>query len=347
MTNDDVLILKGAEVLALLEGREREIIDTVAAAYRTHSLGDSCVPYSSFVRFPARERERIIALPAYLGGEFASAGLKWIASFPGNLERGLERASAVLVLNSTETGHLQAIMESSLVSAKRTAASAALAGDTLSGPTPVTSVGVVGCGLINFETVRFLRVLRPELDQLLVHDLDPKRARQFQQRYQIVSPGVEVRVVDDLAAVFDNAPVVAMATTAVKPHIDRLPDRHPASVVLHTSLRDLTVNAILQADNVVDDIDHVLRAETSVHLAEQKVGHRDFIRCTIGDILNGAASPRNEDRSAVVFSPFGLGVLDLAVAGVVHRHAVAQGAGTSIGDFLPPPWIDRNERQTA
>lgn len=345
MTQGELLIVKGGEVLDLLEGRERDIIDAVADAYRIHGSGDSCVPHSTFVRFPGRERDRIIALPAYLGGNHASAGIKWIASFPGNLELGLERASAVLALNSTETGHVQAIMESSVVSAKRTAASAALAGDTLHGPAPMPSVGVVGCGLINFETVGFLRELRPELDQVLVHDLDHERAGQFRKRCQTAFSGLEVRIVDDLTTLFDTSSVVALATTAVKPHIDRLPHGDPAGVVLHTSLRDLTVDAILPADNIVDDVDHAVRAQTSLHLAEQKVGHRDFIRCTIGDILNGAEAPRDDKGSVAVFSPFGLGVLDLAVAGLVHRYALARGAGTLVGDFLPPPWTHRIERQ--
>jgi ornithine cyclodeaminase len=89
----------------------------------------------------------------------------------------------------------------------------------------------------------------------------------------------------------------------------------------------------------VDDIDHVCRAQTSVHLAEQLTGGRDFIRCSLADILMGKVGARRDAESIAVFSPFGLGVLDLAVSNLVRDFALEQGWGTIIRSFLPEPWI--------
>jgi 2,3-diaminopropionate biosynthesis protein SbnB len=339
MLDSDILILKGDEVLALLAGREREVIETVRLAYEAHAGGDSSLPHSSFLRFPSDERNRIIALPAYLGEEFAVAGIKWISSFPGNLEMGLDRASAVVILNSSRTGRPEAIIEGSIISAKRTAASAALAAARLHAGRPSHAAAFLGCGLINFEIARFLRAALPDLQTFTVFDLDAARARRFAERCG-AEFGVRAAVAADTRELLRSAPLVSFATTAARPHVESLDDFEPGATLLHISLRDLSPQAVLAADNVVDDVDHVCRAQTSVHLTEQLTGNRDFVRCTLADILRGAAPARRDEQSVAVFSPFGLGVLDLALAKYVRDRALELERGSLIKSFLPTPWAD-------
>ena len=88
MSNNDVRIIGAADVEAALEGRESDVLDAVQKAYETHSRGASSLPHSSFLRFPDSDKDRIICLPAYLGGDYQLAGVKWIASMPDNVARG-------------------------------------------------------------------------------------------------------------------------------------------------------------------------------------------------------------------------------------------------------------------
>lgn len=337
MHDGDILILKGHEVNKLLEGREAELVETVRRAYVAHARGDSSLPHSSFLNFPNEQRNRIIALPAYLGQDFDVAGIKWIASFPNNLKRGMDRASAVVILNSAQTGIPQAIIEGSITNAKRTAASAALAARNLHQRSVEGGVGMIGCGLINFEILRFLQASLPEVGRLILFDLDLPRAEKFKQSCEHEFRDISVEVATDVTAVLANCSLISMATTAVKPHLGDLSACAPGTTILHISLRDLTPEVVLSCDNVVDDIDHVCRAQTSLHLTEQLTGRRDFIRCTLSDVLLGQALPRR-DEGILLFSPFGLGVLDLAVSQFVYELALEHGRGLIIDSFLPDAW---------
>ena len=300
MRNYDILILKGSEINSLLAGQELRVIDIVRMAYEAHGRGESSLPHSTFLRFPDNPRDRIIALPAYLGGKCGLAGIKWVASFPGNLELGMDRASALVVLNSAQTGRPEAILEGSLISAKRTAASAALAAQWLHGGKKVNCVGLVGCGPINFEISRFLLAIFPEIKHLVIYDLDLARAEQFKRKCQETSGVLEVEIAKEAPAALACSSLISLATTASTPHIEDLSEVSPGS-----------------------------------HLAEQLTGNRGFLRCAIADVLVGKADSRRDAGSIVIFSPFGLGVLDLAVADFVRKLGLAQGKGTMIDSFLP------------
>ena len=335
MHNGDLLILSANEIAALLHDREKEIMDAVRVAYDIHSQGGSTLPHSLFLHFPDNARNRIIALPAYLNHDGGIAGMKWVSSFPGNLDLGVDRASAVLVLNSTQTGRPEALIEGSQISAKRTAASAALAAQYMHADKEVECAGFVGTGLINHEIVRFLLASFPSLKKLVVYDVDPSRAEQFGHRCESEFDGITVKTAADIATLFRAASLISFATTAIEPHVYDLNDCAPGSTILHVSLRDLVPELILSCDNVVDDVDHVCRAKTSIHLAEQYVGHRDFVRCTLAEIFRGEAAPRKDEESIAVFSPFGLGVLDIMVGKLVVDLATEQGMGQVVTSFLP------------
>jgi len=337
MRDGDILIFKGEEVNSILKNRELELIDTVCNAYQAHALEDSTLPHSTFLRFPNSEKNRIIALPAYLGGDFKVAGVKWVSSFPDNINAGFDRASAAVILNSPETGRPEAFLEGSIISAKRTAASAALAAQILSVEKKTATVGLIGCGLINYEITRFLMAALEGIQNLLVFDLDSSRANEFKSKCKLLAD-IEVEAVASVSEVFATASLISLATTAVRPHIFDISKCPGGTTILHVSLRDFSPEVILSSDNIVDDVDHVCRAQTSVHLAEQVAGNRAFMRGTLADILLGRIPARKDHESVAIFSPFGLGVLDVAVAKLVYERGRSERMGTLIPSFLPKPW---------
>jgi ornithine cyclodeaminase len=326
-------VISGAQVQRALRGREKHVVELVEATYRLHGAGDSVNPPSYFLRFPDRPSSRIIALPASIGGQIRVDGLKWISSFPENVAGGIPRASAVLILNDHDTGYPFACLESSIISATRTAASAALAADWLSRDRPrPTRVGFFGVGLIARYIHTFLTGTGWSFDEIGVHDLSADSADGFAGYLRRSDTAGRITVHDNAERLIRSSDLVVFATVAGEPHVGEVSwfDHNP--LVLHVSLRDLAPEILLAATNVVDDVEHCLKANTSPHLVEQLTGSRDFLAGTLDDVMAGRVVPPT-DRP-VVFSPFGLGVLDLAVGKYVYDEVARAGALHVVEDFF-------------
>jgi 2,3-diaminopropionate biosynthesis protein SbnB len=342
MSDESILLVTGRQVETALAGRHKQIIDVIRGAYEAHGRQADTLPQASILRFADHPRNRIIALPARLdlgtdtGDTADTAGVKWISSFPANTETGLERASAVILMNSMRTGRVTAVIEGSVISAKRTAASAALAAAEVHGASRPGVLGLIGCGRINYEILQFILAAGPAVRSVIVYDQSASRADAFVRRCAVAAPDLAIGRAGTAAEVLGTCSLVSFATTATEPYVTDLSMCPPGSTILHISLRDIAPSAILNAENLVDDVDHVCAARTSVHLAEQAVGHRRFIRTTICDVLLGRTTARADAALPLVFSPFGMGTLDIALAGLVLETARAE--APAVPDFWPMSW---------
>jgi len=239
----------------------------------------------------------------------------------------------VLVLNSYETGYPFAILESSIISAARTAASAALAADWLNGRSRrAHSLGIVGTGFIARYVYEFLVDTGWTIEEVRLHDRSPLESEKFRNTACRLEQHRTVTVVPDVAQLVRACDLILFTTVASTPHIADATLFEHNPLVLHISLRDLAPEILLRSQNVVDDVDHVMKANTSPHLAEQKTGNRNFVTGTLADIMTGRRSV-NRSRP-IIFSPFGMGILDLAVGKWVYEQAVASGQELRLSDFF-------------
>jgi ornithine cyclodeaminase len=324
-------VVPGSAVRNVIDADKSEIFDAVEAAYRLHAAGESVLPDSNFLKYPDKPSARIIALPAHLGGPIQKSGIKWISSFPENRAGNLARASAVLILNDFTTGYPLACLEASLISATRTAASAALAAEHLSADRLEGTLGIIGTGVIARTTVDWLLFRKWRFGKVNLYDVNPEEAEHFAgwlSDQHDIEAGVKARVGDAVC----DASLILFTTTALEPYFsDETLFKH-APTVIHLSLRDICVNVIFASQNIVDDVDHCLKAGTSLHLAELATGNRDFVSGTLVDVLNKEVEP---DRArARIFSPFGLGILDLAVGNLVLTSAIRSGMAIPVPDFF-------------
>lgn len=312
--------------------------DLVRAVYRDAASGGVVNPPSLFLRPEAGRPERFIALPAAVSSPSPAVGMKWIGSFPGNLDRGLPRASAVIILNDLDTGFPVACLEGAVISATRTALSAAVGAETLAGRRETGRLAVIGAGVISRRTIEMLLAIGWRLGEVAVFDQRPEQAEGL-----LGETATRGFVAGSAPEAVAGADLVLIATTATTPWFDDPALTRPGVTVLHLSLRDITAATMAACDHVVDDPTHAAREGTSLELAIREEGLDQGSVRPIGALLSGAAPPRDPARS-VIYSPFGLGSLDVALARYVLEQARGRGLTIEVPGFfggaeaaVPPP----------
>ncbi len=316
----DLLIINSELVNNVLNKDKQRIISLVRDTYINFHKGECINPDSFFLRFPDSEKNRIIGLAASnITGKNKISGIKWIASYPDNLMNHLPRASASIILNDYNTGHVKAFIEGSAISAARTAASATLAANLLvTNKAEQHEILLVGCGVISKTILDFIQTSDIKLKTVYLYDIKIDAASRLQKELKD-KYDQPINIVTTLNDGLKLANLIVFATTAVKPYlsaeqfcIDKLKNK----IILGISLRDICPDIVINSNNIVDDIDHCLKANTSVHLTEQVYNNRQFINGNINDLISGDINL--DSRKPTIFSPFGLGSLDLNLAKYVY-----------------------------
>jgi N-[(2S)-2-amino-2-carboxyethyl]-L-glutamate dehydrogenase len=324
-------VVTGETVRSIVFNSHAAIISLVAELYALRKAGHASNPPSQFLWFPGRDRARLITLSASVSGNVNIAGVKAIASFPRNREIGLPRASATITLHSIDNGFPIACIEGGIVSATRTAASAVLAAKHLTSVRRGLTLAIIGTGLIAKYILDFFRADGWSFSTINLFDMDETQSERFAKRFSASNESV-ISVFNSPAACISSADIIVFATTAMSPHIFDSSLFRSGQIILHISLRDIGPKIILAAENIVDDVDHCLQAETSPHLAEKLAGNRHFIAGDIVDLLQGGLKLRRD--GPVIFSPFGMGILDVGVAHYIHQIAREKRMVTRVEGFV-------------
>lgn len=315
--------LNDGHIAALGVDWER-LIDIVEDVVRTRAAGDSASPIKTYLRY-GDPRNRIIAMPAYVGGGFKLAGMKWVASFPGNTGRGLPRAHSAIVLNDAETGKPAALINGGLLNSLRAAAvSGAMLRAWLAArePRERLRLGLIGWGPVGKQHLDMCaRLLGDRLGQVLLYDLRPIEPATVPERLRGIAA-----IADDWRAAYRGCDIVATCTVSERRYIDEPPPDD--ALLLNVSLRDYEPGSVCgRALPVVDDWAEVCRENTDIERLHLERGLTEADVVTLADIVCRDALAGAPANRPVFFNPMGLGGFDIALAGYYAAEAERRGVG--------------------
>ena len=124
------------------------------------------------------EDRRFMAMPAYLGGNFQMAGMKWYGSNIENKKEGLPRSILMMMLNDKDTGAPLALMSANLLSAYRTGAIPGVGAKYLARKDSKT-VAIVGPGVMGKTALAAFMSVCPKIDTVKIKGRGKKSIDSF------------------------------------------------------------------------------------------------------------------------------------------------------------------------
>lgn len=282
-------------------------------------------PIKPYLRFKD-PKNRIISMPAYLGNNFDVAGIKWIASFPDNINKNIPRAHSLTILNSADTGEPICIINTSLVSVIRTVSVSRLVLKHYQKHRNLEKVkiGITGFGPIGQYHFKMLQDFFKDVQsEFLLFDLKGIDN-------DLISEYDNVSIASNWEEAYHDADVFVTCTVSNDRYIDRAPKEN--SLHLNVSLRDYRPETIEYFKNgiIVDKWEEICRENTDIELMHKKFDLNKSDTKSIVDVVVSDSISTMIHRSPIMFNPMGMSIFDIAVAKVFYDKAMALGKGINL-----------------
>ena len=155
---------------------------------------------------------RFMAMPAYLGGRFDMAGMKWYGSNCENRKKGLPRSILMLVLNDKDTGAPLAFMSANILSAYRTGAVPGV-GFKYFAPEDSTVAGIVGPGVMSKTALAAILAVRKGIKLVKIKGRGKASLEAFISEAKSDYPDVTFTAVETIEEATRESDIVYVSTS--------------------------------------------------------------------------------------------------------------------------------------
>ena len=327
LNRDEVVALGGEDMTLAVRDMEKLLV--------LREQGEVRVPDKVSMNFGKTIAEekiygRINAMPGFVGGDVQMAGIKWVGSNPGNLAKGLPRASAVTILNDPVTKFPLCVMDGTVISNTRTGAVGGTSVKWLA-KKDARTMTIFGAGLIAEYMLEASAVGCPTLETFCVYDLVRERTEAFARKMS-EKLGKTVVAAEDGKAAAKRSDVVVTATGAASPVID-YEDLGPGALYVNFGGFECTYDTVSKADRrFVDNWQAVKHRDTSAiaKMANEGLISDSEVDGELGAVIAGTNPGRRNDEEVIYFNCVGMGIEDVIIAARVFRKALETGVGTML-----------------
>ncbi|EID0060510.1 ornithine cyclodeaminase [Vibrio vulnificus] len=305
---------------------------------------------------PTADR-RLMAMPAYLGGDFGTCGVKWYGSNIANREKDLPRSILMFILNDIETSEPLAIMSANLLSAYRTGAIPGVGARYLARKDSKV-IGLLGPGVMGKTSVAAFMAACPNIDTIKIKGRGKKSLDSFLTWVSATFPQItNVEVVESVEDVVRGSDIVTYCNSgetgdpSLYPEVKRewvKPGAFlamPASCRLDEGMEQGDVRKVLdntglyqawyeEVPKPAHNIIPLVGVRFMDMIEEGKLTIDDLE--DLGSIVAGETPKRQSEDEIIILSVGGMPVEDVAWATKIYRNAVEKGIGVNLNLWNQP-----------
>lgn len=296
----------------------REFIDGIESAYKQLGEGKIEMPNRRFI--PTENGADVMDAPAYLGGD-KIFGIKVQSYSPENLENNLSVLNGIIPLFESETGKLEAIVDSVSITAIRTAAKTAVAVNHLARE-GVKVLGLLGMGKQGRFHAEAIAEVR-DLDKIIFWSRNPEKHQDLVD-YVENDLGLEVEILEDPNEIALNSDILVDATWAKEPLVST-ENIKPGTLVIglfHVSDAIQFEPELLEKSKVYVDYRESLHAGT---IKEYYENENNLPPVDLSDVVLSTEDLKVKDEEYTYFQSSGLSIEDVAGALAVYRKVKGSG----------------------
>lgn len=319
-----------------------------------HNSHGTQISFPDNPKFPGMPKNaddrRFMAMPAYLGGKYQMAGMKWYGSNVENRAKGLPRSILMMMLNDKDTGAPLALMSANLVSSYRTGAIPGVGAKYLARKDSRV-VSIIGPGVMGRTTLAAFMSVCPQIDTIKVKGRGEKSLMAFveevKETYPQVKEVIACQTLEEAVRDSDIIGVTATAPVKVKdfPFIEEEWIKKGALICMPSAANFEEEFLANRCRLVVDnyklyeawaeefpypsyELVQIIGSKFTDMLHEGKLKQEDIV--DIADVMNGKVTGRKTEEDIIIYSVGGMPVEDIAWGGTVYRNALERGIGTEL-----------------
>ncbi|WP_117194662.1 ornithine cyclodeaminase family protein [Rhizobium terrae] len=295
-----------------------ELIEAVEAMFRSDCVMP--VRHHHDMEVPGEANAVMLLMPAWVPGEHI--GVKILNLFPDNHLRALPTIIGSYLLSSGKTGEMLAMVEGGELTARRTAATSALASKYLARVDAETML-MVGTGRLSLNLMQAHAATRP-LKRFLIWGRSQAKAEETARDAKAL--GLNAAVAHDLSEAARDADIVSCATLSSEPLIRGewlKPGTHLDLVGAYKpTMRESDDEAVRRSSIFVDTRAGATKEGGDIVLPIQNgVLTKDDIRAEMAELAQGRHPGRTSADEITLFKSVGAALEDLAGAILAYRHA--------------------------